>query len=69
MDIKKICPFRTQELMQGACNTDCQLFVIDQTTQEGFCALSALPAIKHAMVRLDYVLDRFLPAIVNIIGK
>jgi len=36
METAKICPFRTHELIQGRCVTECQLFVSGKQT----CALA-----------------------------
>jgi hypothetical protein len=63
MDILKYCPFRTKELQQGFCSSDCQLFVMAKNPQEGKCALSALPVIKDALVSLDNTLANSARAI------
>jgi hypothetical protein len=53
MEITKICPFRTQELIQGRCVSECQLFISGKTPQEGKCALSLLPAINAGLVAIN----------------
>jgi len=49
----KICPFRRHENIDAKCESECQLFVSGKTLEEGSCALSALPSIKHAIAVLD----------------
>jgi hypothetical protein len=53
MEINKICPFRTYTLKQGKCESECQLFISDPTGSQGTCALSLLPDIKRAIVKLE----------------
>lgn len=65
MKVNKICPFRTAELVQGPCESECQLFVIDQTTQAGSCALSALPGIRDLIKHIDHVIFKHFPPPIN----
>jgi hypothetical protein len=56
MNIDKICPFRIIADIQGQCVSDCQLFISGKTSQEGSCALAAMPSLRAAIVALDHTL-------------
>jgi hypothetical protein len=56
MKVGKICPFRVYQNVQGACETECQLFIPGHMLPEGTCALVGLPALKAAIVSLDHTL-------------
>jgi len=55
MEIGKNCPFRVSQLMQGQCETNCQLFVPDKQPLEGRCALSFLSFLPEALSPLSAI--------------
>lgn len=56
MVVKKICPFRTYENLDGKCDSNCQLFIPAKDIQEGKCALSYLPVLNGSITGLTQVI-------------
>jgi hypothetical protein len=52
MEIGKICPFRSSEVVEGSCNSKCQLFLPSRVPEEGKCALAFVPLLKQEIASL-----------------